>query len=123
MIVFKDRLKKLAIPFFILSVCSIGVFVRVQVIHHDLWLDELTTAWVVNDNFSKIFERCWINNLSPLYYIFVYISKLLFGFSESSLRIPSTIAFLSPIREQRETMLIEGKHRCRHPRSPENLVL
>jgi len=92
MIVFKDRLKKLAIPFFILSVCSIGVFVRVQVIHHDLWLDELATAWVVNDNFSKIFERCWINNLSPLYYIFVYISKLLFGFSESSLRIPSTIA-------------------------------
>ena len=84
-------LKKIVFPFFLLLICGIGIYVRVQMIHHDLWLDELTSAWVVKNNFSMIFERCWINNLSPLYYIFVYISKVLFGFSESSLRIPSII--------------------------------
>jgi hypothetical protein len=80
-------------PVLLLSlICCLGLFVRVLTINHPFWLDELSTAWVVRDTLSEIFTRCWINNLSPLYYTLVYISKYYAGYSEASLRIPSVVA-------------------------------
>lgn len=86
-----SQLKKNSIPFFLLVICSIGIYTRISDIHHNLWLDELTTAWVIEGSFSEIFTRCWINNLSPLYYISIYIPKVFVGYSEFSLRLPSII--------------------------------
>jgi len=69
-----------------------GFAKRAMYANNPLWLDELATAWVISDSFQVIFERSWINNLSPLYFIIVYLSKSLFGASEFSLRLPSILA-------------------------------
>jgi uncharacterized membrane protein len=83
---------KVAVPFLLLVICGLGVFLRIIYVHHSFWLDELATAWTVKGSFSEILTRCWISNLSPLYYILIYISKVLFGYSEASLRIPGLLA-------------------------------
>ncbi len=74
----------------LLLICGLGSF-RIILINNSFWLDELTTSWVVGGNFQDIFKRCWINNLSPVFYMVVYLSKVLFGYSEFSLRLPSFI--------------------------------
>jgi hypothetical protein len=70
----------------------LALYVRLLFSSHSLWLDELTTAWVVGASFLDIFERCWANNLSPLYYCIIYASKSIFGYSEFGLRLPGIIA-------------------------------
>ena len=59
--------------------------------NHSFWLDETTSTWVIDKGFSEIFARSWVNNLSPLYYSIIYTSKLIFGYSEFSLRIPGML--------------------------------
>ena len=82
---------------YILAIIAITGFVlRTSFAGHEFWLDEITTTWVINDGFSGIFERCWINNLSPLYYLIIYLSKELFGYTEVALRIPGILAVFHP---------------------------
>ena len=61
-------------------------------IHRSLWLDELATSWVVRDSLADIFPRSILNNLSPLYYILVWVSDGIFGYNEVGLRFPSFAA-------------------------------
>jgi uncharacterized membrane protein len=75
--------------FFLITI--IAALTRFAFIHHDFWLDELITSWVVRDDFKDIFTRSWINNLSPLYFSIEYVSKLIFGYSEIGLRLPNVI--------------------------------
>lgn len=78
--------------FILLLICILGTVIRSQDIAHFLYLDELTTSWVIKGSFIEIFERCWKNNIGPIYYIFVGASKAFFGYSETALRLPSVIA-------------------------------
>ena len=80
-----------AVYFTIFVICLLGLIFRIQDIHHYLNIDEITTTWVVNGRFRDIFAKCWINNLSPLYYLGVFISGECFGFTEASFRIVSII--------------------------------
>lgn len=72
-------------------ICGIGLL-RIVQINRSFWMDEITTSWVIGGTFLDIFKRCWINNLSPLYYTIIYMSKVVFGYSEFSLRIPGLMA-------------------------------
>jgi hypothetical protein len=85
------KLSNKAVYFILFIICLISTFFRVQDIHHYLNIDEITTSWVIKDSFHDIFTNCWLNNLSPLYYIIVYFSKAWFGLSEAALRIPSIV--------------------------------
>lgn len=91
-IIYESELTNKNTYIILFSICIIGAFIRFQDITHSLNVDEITTAWVVKDNLIDIFTRCWINNLSPLYYTIVYIFTSWFGLSESALRIPTIIA-------------------------------
>lgn len=69
----------------------IGLYLRLEGISRTFWLDELSTSWAVSGQFSDIQDRSWFNNSSPLYFIIIYCSKIVFGFSEAALRIPNFI--------------------------------
>lgn len=85
-----QKVKNWHVPITLLLICCLGAL-RIIHINHNFWQDEITTSWVVGGNFADIFTRSWINNLSPLYFIFIYLSKIFFGYSESALRIPGII--------------------------------
>lgn len=69
----------------------VSLAVRVYCVNSQFWMDELATSWVISDGFTAIFERSWLNNLSPAYFVFPYISQFFLGVSEPSLRLPSII--------------------------------
>ena len=85
-----QQIKNKSVPITLFLICCLGSL-RIIHINHSFWQDEITTSWVIGGNFADIFTRCWINNLSPLYFIFIYFSKSLFGYSEFALRIPGLI--------------------------------
>ena len=77
----------------IVVLCTMLAFaVRWQGINREFWTDEYCTAWVVRDGFAPVFERAWVNNLSPAYFLIVRCSAELFGYTEAGLRLPSLLA-------------------------------
>lgn len=61
-------------------------------LQREFWLDEYATAWVVEAGFAPNFERAWMNNLPPTFFLIARVSVELFGYSEAGLRIPSIAA-------------------------------
>ncbi|MFI5172466.1 MAG: hypothetical protein ACHQFW_08750, partial [Chitinophagales bacterium] len=55
------RHEKWLVPLSLFLICCIALLERLQGIGHELWLDELTTAWVVGDDFKSIFDRSLLN--------------------------------------------------------------
>lgn len=67
--------------------------IRLIALNQSLWLDEATTARVVQQfEFSQIISRFSPNDFHPpLYYLFMDFWTQIFGYSEVSLRFPSII--------------------------------
>lgn len=58
-----------------------------------LWLDELTTVWVIEDNLKQVFLRSfYYQGQSFLYYLTTWLSYNLLGENELWLRLPSYIS-------------------------------
>ena len=58
-----------------------------------LWLDELGTAWVIEDDLSTAIERAWTyHGQTPLYYVITWSISQVAGASEAVLRVPSLTA-------------------------------
>lgn len=77
---------------FLVLLTGIAAAVRWAVIGQRLWLDELTTAWVIRDSWSDILPRSLVNNLSPLFYGLTWLSTRLVGYDEVGIRLPSFLA-------------------------------
>lgn len=69
-----------------------GLVLRIKFAEQPLWVDELHTAWVVQNGWSEVSWRAAIGNQSPLYFYLVKGSVELFGFSPWSLRLISILA-------------------------------
>jgi mannosyltransferase len=69
-----------------------GLGLRIKFAEQPLWIDELHTAWVVQNDWSEVSWRAAIGNQSPLYFYLVKGSVELFGFSPWSLRLISILA-------------------------------
>lgn len=71
---------------------TLGFFLRLISLNQSLWLDEATTALVSKMNLQDIFTKFLPGDFHPpFYYLFMKFWVLLFGVSETSLRIPSVI--------------------------------
>jgi mannosyltransferase len=58
-----------------------------------LWVDELGTWWVVKDGVGEAANRAYtFQGQSPLYYLIVWLAKVVGGTSEIALRAPSLVA-------------------------------
>lgn len=90
-VLFIHRKERIIIPSILGLLMLVALYVRLLYSEHAFWLDELTTSWVISGSFADIFSRCWMNNLSPLYYCIIYLSKSVFGFTELGLRIPGIL--------------------------------
>src|SRR4051812_46007663 len=63
----------------LLAIVAWATAIRWVGIGRRLWLDELTTAWVIRDSWSDIPPRAMLNNLSPLFYGMTWITTRLVG--------------------------------------------
>ena len=70
----------------------IAATLRLWQCQESLWLDELHTAWTVDDGLAAIHDRARAGNYGPVYFILPWLSTRLFGMHEWSLRLPSLIA-------------------------------
>ena len=70
----------------------LGTILRFISLNQSLWLDEATTALVMNMSLPDFFNKFIINDFHPpLYYLVIHYWSNLFGTSEIMLRIPSVI--------------------------------
>jgi len=53
-----------------------------------LWLDELVTWWVVQDDLPTAIDRAFEYQQSPLYYVAAWLAKTLGGANEFTFRVP-----------------------------------
>jgi mannosyltransferase len=82
------KLTKFTLP----AVLVLAFLMRIVRLNQSLWLDEATSALVAKMSFPQIFQRFLPGDFHPpLYYIFLKIWSMVFGFSEVVLRIPSVI--------------------------------
>lgn len=79
------------------AILLIALALRLPQMGESLWLDELHTAWVVNDGLREIPARAAIGNHSPLYFLLPWATTRLFGMNEVALRLPSLVAGLAVI--------------------------
>jgi 4-amino-4-deoxy-L-arabinose transferase-like glycosyltransferase len=77
---------------FLVVVTGIAAVLRWTAMGQRLWLDELTTAWVIRDSWTEIPQRSLLNNLSPLFYGLTWITTRLAGYDEVGIRLPSFLA-------------------------------
>jgi uncharacterized membrane protein len=77
----------------LLIVFILAFLVRLIALNQSLWLDEATTAKVVQHfEFLEIIRKFSPNDFHPpLYYLFIKLWTNLFGYSEIALRFPSVI--------------------------------
>ncbi len=59
-----------------------------------LWLDEVVSAWVVQDGLSELFERAVTFQSQAAYFLLLWLWTTVAGTSEIALRLPSVIAAL-----------------------------
>lgn len=74
------------------------------------WVDELTTAWYIEGDWSSLWSRLrgFATN-SPLYPVFMWSWSQLFGTSPLALRIPSTLAVIaSAVVVKRTASTVDG---------------
>src|SRR5262245_12523952 len=79
----------------VIALAVVAAVIRWASIRRNLWLDEMTTAWVVHDSLADILPRSMLNNLSPLFYIPTWVSTRLVGYDSVGLRLPSFLAGVS----------------------------
>ncbi len=70
----------------------LGFTLRAYDLDHGLWLDELHTAWTVNDRLDDVGPRVHIGNQSPGYFYLEWGIVQILGLSEISLRLLSLVA-------------------------------
>ncbi|NCN22390.1 glycosyltransferase family 39 protein, partial [Candidatus Falkowbacteria bacterium] len=77
----------------IFFVFLLAFLIRLIGINQSLWLDEATTARVVQQyNYQEIITKFSPNDFHPpLYYLFMKFWTNIFGYSEVALRFPSII--------------------------------
>ena len=75
---------------------SVAIAVRLVALNQSLWLDEATTARVVQQfNYGQILTKFSPHDFHPpLYYLFMKTWTNIFGYSEIALRMPSVLASL-----------------------------
>jgi len=76
----------------------LGVWLRVaRFWEPSLWLDELSTAWVVSaDGWQAFWQRCLLAHQSPVYFGLVKLA-VMFGRSEFFLRLPTVLLGLAAL--------------------------
>ncbi len=74
------------------AISLLALVVRLRGVYREFWLDELVTAWVVRDGFGPLFQRAWIANLSPAFFLIVRSFVEVFGYTEAAMRAPSILA-------------------------------
>jgi hypothetical protein len=79
----------------VISLTVAAAVIRWAAMRRNLWLDEMSTSWVVRDSLADILPRSMLNNLSPLYYILTWLSTRLAGYDAVGLRLPSFLAGVS----------------------------
>ena len=79
--------------FRLIFIFLIAFLLRLIAINQSLWLDEATTARVVQThNFTEIITKFSVTDFHPpLYYLFMKMWTNIFGYSEINLRIPSVL--------------------------------
>lgn len=85
---------KLSLVFFYLSfILALGLGLRLINLNQSLWLDEAITAVAVrNNSFIELLIKFSPNDFHPpLYYLFLKLWTIFFGFTEIVLRMPSVI--------------------------------
>ncbi|MEX1042239.1 MAG: hypothetical protein WDZ51_16525 [Pirellulaceae bacterium] len=83
-----------SVPFWLLVafVLLVGALLRVPALPESLWVDELHTAWVVEDGLGEIANRARMGNQSPLYFYAVWPIRVILGRHEVSYRLLSLLA-------------------------------
>jgi len=81
----------------ILIIFAIAFFIRLIAINQSLWLDEATTARVVQQyNYQEIITKFSPNDFHPpFYYLFMKLWTNIVGYSEVALRMPSVLFSLA----------------------------
>jgi len=64
----------------------VGFALRIHDVDHSLWLDELHTAWTVDDGLAEVAPRARMGNQSPLYFYMEWALVRVLGLNETSLR-------------------------------------
>jgi hypothetical protein len=75
-----------------LAFLLLAAALRVPFAGRELWLDDLTTSWVISDGLAEIPARSRLNNLSPFPYAINWAVVQALGASEWTLRLPSLLA-------------------------------
>lgn len=88
----RAKIRNLWIPAALAALTIVAFAVRLQGLQRGLWIDEHATAWVVRDGFAEAWERAWVNNNSPAYFLIARLSANIWGYTEAGLRIPSLLA-------------------------------
>lgn len=76
----------------VLFVLVIAALLRVPALPESLWVDELHTAWVVEDGLGEIASRARMGNQSPFYFYAVWPLRVILGRHEVSYRLLSLLA-------------------------------
>ena len=81
----------------ILIIFAIAFFIRLIALNQSLWLDEATTARVVQQyNYQEIITKFSPNDFHPpFYYLFMKLWTNIVGYSEVALRMPSVLFSLA----------------------------
>lgn len=79
------------------AVVAIGAVLRLYQINDSLWLDELHTAWTVQDSASVLIQRAEAGHTSSLYFWLPWSTTSIFGMNELAIRLPSIVAGLALI--------------------------
>ena len=78
--------------FAVTALTLVAAWLRLRQATESLWLDELHTAWTVDDGLPSIGRRARAGNYGPVYFVLPWLSTRLFGMREWSLRLPSLLA-------------------------------
>lgn len=73
-------------------VLLVAALLRVPALPESLWVDELHTAWVVEDGLAQVADRARMGNQSPLYFYAVWPLRVILGRHEVSYRLLSLLA-------------------------------
>ena len=66
----------------LLAIILLAAILRARHMSEPLWVDEMHTAWVVEDSLADVADRAAVGNQGPLYfYVQWFVCSLLFNFS------------------------------------------
>jgi len=78
---------------FLWTVASLAALVRwIRPMFTSLWVDEFGTWWVISGTLRDVVARAdAVQGQSPVYYVALWLSKMMIGHSEAALRLPSLV--------------------------------